>query len=236
MSIEMCSKCHLPKIPPCPEAHFDVCYCEPTTPQPEGGDEKCRHTNPDASVNLADVQTVASPAPEVTNGALYNHITKLWKMYGESSRQWEVAGNNEQKFYRAGMSNACLEILDYMERNQIDRKLAERIVDRVVVMRHGAEQIATLITSHFQKEREHIATLEDALREATTPIDTARSMLRSIQLEGKSGWSNSNAMVTSIDNLERVQTRIQSALTSRPPASSSPAEISPPAPPDLPAH
>ena len=49
---------------------------------------------------------------------LYDYIKEKATLEGNSSRDWQEASPGcSQQHYRAGASNCCLEILDWMERN-----------------------------------------------------------------------------------------------------------------------
>lgn len=48
---------------------------------------------------------------------LYKYIKQIAHDDGISSKEWKEAGATDQQHYRAGSSNTCLIILDYMERN-----------------------------------------------------------------------------------------------------------------------
>lgn len=48
---------------------------------------------------------------------LYRYIQQIAHDDGVSSKEWGEAGAVDQQHYRAGSSNTCLIIMDYMERN-----------------------------------------------------------------------------------------------------------------------
>lgn len=48
---------------------------------------------------------------------LIEWLKRKTSMEGKSSRQWKEAGNQPMSDYRAGASNAFLEVIDYIERH-----------------------------------------------------------------------------------------------------------------------
>jgi len=67
---------------------------------------------------------------------LYDYIKEKATLEGDSSREWQASNPGcDQQHYRAGASNCCLEILDWMERNpdstQAKLKTAEERLEKL---------------------------------------------------------------------------------------------------------